>query len=129
MFQRGGSIIPTKERVRRSSVCMENDPYTLYVALSPQVRKSVQSLHLPDVMHNLCIRQSKRFLLTFRNLLKENSILMMAILLIMIKRKNSFTGVSLMPKKFSRLGIYISPPFTFFLNIDLDCYVILTKKK
>ncbi|KAA0709548.1 Neutral alpha-glucosidase AB [Triplophysa tibetana] len=36
VFQRGGSIIPTKERVRRSSVCMENDPYTLYVALGPQ---------------------------------------------------------------------------------------------
>ncbi|KAL4660010.1 neutral alpha-glucosidase AB-like isoform X1 [Arapaima gigas] len=36
VFQRGGSIIPRKNRVRRSSSCMENDPYTLYVALSPQ---------------------------------------------------------------------------------------------
>ncbi|XP_023700696.2 neutral alpha-glucosidase AB-like isoform X1 [Paramormyrops kingsleyae] len=36
VFQRGGSIIPRKVRIRRSSTCMENDPYTLYVALSPQ---------------------------------------------------------------------------------------------
>uniref|UniRef100_A0A672TFJ0 Glucosidase II alpha subunit n=1 Tax=Sinocyclocheilus grahami TaxID=75366 RepID=A0A672TFJ0_SINGR len=36
VFQRGGSIIPRKDRVRRSSTCMENDPYTLYVALSPK---------------------------------------------------------------------------------------------
>ncbi|XP_030647967.1 neutral alpha-glucosidase AB isoform X2 [Chanos chanos] len=36
VFQRGGSIICRKNRVRRSSSCMENDPYTLYVALSPQ---------------------------------------------------------------------------------------------
>uniref|UniRef100_A0A674MHA5 Neutral alpha-glucosidase AB n=1 Tax=Takifugu rubripes TaxID=31033 RepID=A0A674MHA5_TAKRU len=33
VFQRGGSIIPKKLRVRRSSTCMEHDPYTLYVAL------------------------------------------------------------------------------------------------
>ncbi|KAL0994088.1 hypothetical protein UPYG_G00117620 [Umbra pygmaea] len=35
VFQRGGSIICRKNRVRRSSSCMENDPYTLYVALDP----------------------------------------------------------------------------------------------
>uniref|UniRef100_A0A674JDG3 Glucosidase II alpha subunit n=1 Tax=Terrapene triunguis TaxID=2587831 RepID=A0A674JDG3_9SAUR len=35
-YQRGGSIVPRKERVRRSSDCMYRDPYTLYVALSPQ---------------------------------------------------------------------------------------------
>lgn len=33
VFQRGGSIIPKKLRVRRSSTCMEHDPYTLYVAV------------------------------------------------------------------------------------------------
>jgi len=32
-FQRGGSIIPTKLRPRRSSTQMEHDPYTLFVAL------------------------------------------------------------------------------------------------
>uniref|UniRef100_A0A674MBP5 Glucosidase II alpha subunit n=1 Tax=Takifugu rubripes TaxID=31033 RepID=A0A674MBP5_TAKRU len=36
VFQRGGSIIPKKLRVRRSSTCMEHDPYTLYVALGNQ---------------------------------------------------------------------------------------------
>ncbi|XP_062341665.1 neutral alpha-glucosidase AB-like isoform X2 [Osmerus eperlanus] len=37
-FQRGGSIICRKNRVRRSSTCMESDPYTLYVALDTQGR-------------------------------------------------------------------------------------------
>ncbi|XP_053224260.1 neutral alpha-glucosidase AB isoform X1 [Podarcis raffonei] len=36
VYQRGGSIVARKERVRRSSDCMYNDPYTLYVALGPQ---------------------------------------------------------------------------------------------
>uniref|UniRef100_A0A3Q3VXJ5 Neutral alpha-glucosidase AB n=1 Tax=Mola mola TaxID=94237 RepID=A0A3Q3VXJ5_MOLML len=36
LFQRGGSIIPKKLRVRRSSTCMEHDPYTFYVALNSQ---------------------------------------------------------------------------------------------
>lgn len=33
VFQRGGSVIARKLRVRRSSHLMTNDPYTLYVAL------------------------------------------------------------------------------------------------
>ncbi len=33
MFQRGGTIVPTKERIRRSSILMRRDPYTLFVAL------------------------------------------------------------------------------------------------
>lgn len=37
VFQRGGSVICRKDRVRRSSSCMENDPYALYVALNSQV--------------------------------------------------------------------------------------------
>eukprot|EP00002_Diphylleia_rotans_P014810 TRINITY_DN287_c0_g2_i1.p1 TRINITY_DN287_c0_g2~~TRINITY_DN287_c0_g2_i1.p1 ORF type:complete len:902 (+),score=170.73 TRINITY_DN287_c0_g2_i1:48-2753(+) len=32
VYQRGGSIIPRKDRPRRSSKAMEHDPYTLYVA-------------------------------------------------------------------------------------------------
>eukprot|EP00117_Sycon_ciliatum_P017449 scpid32873/ scgid16435/ Neutral alpha-glucosidase AB; Alpha-glucosidase 2; Glucosidase II subunit alpha len=36
LFQRGGSIIPTKERIRRSTVQMLNDPLTLTVALNNQ---------------------------------------------------------------------------------------------
>ena len=37
-FLRGGSIIPTKERLRRSSALMMNDPYSLIVALNKEVR-------------------------------------------------------------------------------------------
>ena len=34
VFQRGGTIVPTKARIRRSSELGENDPFTLTVALS-----------------------------------------------------------------------------------------------
>uniref|UniRef100_A0A7N8XHP6 Glucosidase II alpha subunit b n=1 Tax=Mastacembelus armatus TaxID=205130 RepID=A0A7N8XHP6_9TELE len=47
VFQRGGSIIPRKLRVRRSSSCMEHDPYTLYVALNPQ-RTAEGELYIDD---------------------------------------------------------------------------------
>ncbi|XP_057707085.1 neutral alpha-glucosidase AB isoform X1 [Corythoichthys intestinalis] len=47
VFQRGGSIIPRKLRVRRSSSCMEQDPYTLYVALSRQ-RTAEGELYIDD---------------------------------------------------------------------------------
>ena len=33
VFQRGGTIVPTLQRVRRSTKIMMNDPYTLIVAL------------------------------------------------------------------------------------------------
>jgi len=36
-FFRGGSIIPKKERIRRSSAIMAKDPYTLMVALDREV--------------------------------------------------------------------------------------------
>ncbi|KAM6032633.1 LOW QUALITY PROTEIN: neutral alpha-glucosidase AB [Chlamydotis macqueenii] len=35
VFQRGGTVVPRQEP-RRSTECMRGDPYTLYVALSPQ---------------------------------------------------------------------------------------------
>lgn len=38
VFIRGGSIIPRRERPRRSSAAMVNDPYTLVVALDAQGR-------------------------------------------------------------------------------------------
>uniref|UniRef100_A0A669E9Y0 Glucosidase II alpha subunit n=1 Tax=Oreochromis niloticus TaxID=8128 RepID=A0A669E9Y0_ORENI len=47
VFQRGGSIIPRKLRVRRSSTCMEHDPYTLYVALNLQ-RTADGELYIDD---------------------------------------------------------------------------------
>lgn len=33
-FQRAGTIIPRKDRLRRSSTQMENDPYTLVTSIS-----------------------------------------------------------------------------------------------
>jgi len=33
VFQRGGSIVPTRERARRSTASMKADPYTLHIAL------------------------------------------------------------------------------------------------
>ena len=37
VFQKGGAIIPQKNRIRRSSSLMKYDPYTLVVALDRQV--------------------------------------------------------------------------------------------
>ena len=37
VYQRGGSIIPRKERIRRSSSLTHNDPFTLVAALDEQV--------------------------------------------------------------------------------------------
>uniref|UniRef100_A0AAR2JC93 Neutral alpha-glucosidase AB n=1 Tax=Pygocentrus nattereri TaxID=42514 RepID=A0AAR2JC93_PYGNA len=68
VFQRGGSIVPRKVRVRRSSDCMENDPYTLYVALSPQ-RVAVGELYIDDG-HTFNFQTKKEFIhrsLTFAN--------------------------------------------------------------
>merc|ERR1712130_512854 len=41
IFQVGGSIIPKRERPRRSSKAMENDPFTLVVAIDPQCNCAV----------------------------------------------------------------------------------------
>ncbi|XP_059574387.1 neutral alpha-glucosidase AB isoform X1 [Alligator mississippiensis] len=38
VYQRGGSVVPRQERVRRSSELMRDDPFTLCVALGPQGR-------------------------------------------------------------------------------------------
>ncbi|XP_048086916.1 neutral alpha-glucosidase AB isoform X2 [Alosa alosa] len=68
VFQRGGSIIPKKLRVRRSSSCMENDPYTLIVALNPQ-RTAEGELYIDDG-HTFSFDTKKEFIhrsLTFAN--------------------------------------------------------------
>uniref|UniRef100_A0A8C2G6L0 Glucosidase, alpha; neutral AB n=1 Tax=Cyprinus carpio TaxID=7962 RepID=A0A8C2G6L0_CYPCA len=68
VFQRGGSIIPRKDRVRRSSACMENDPYTLYVALSP--KKFAEGKLYIDDGHSFNYDTKKEFIhrsLTFAN--------------------------------------------------------------
>ncbi len=47
VYQRGGSIIPRKLRLRRSSHLMVNDPYTLYVALGKNL-KAEGKLYIDD---------------------------------------------------------------------------------
>ena len=47
VFQRGGSVIPRKLRLRRSTHTMTRDPYTLYVALDKDGRAS-GSLYMDD---------------------------------------------------------------------------------
>uniref|UniRef100_A0AAY4DM90 Neutral alpha-glucosidase AB n=1 Tax=Denticeps clupeoides TaxID=299321 RepID=A0AAY4DM90_9TELE len=67
-FQRGGSIITRKDRVRRSSACMENDPYTLYVALSPEGTAEGE-LYIDDG-HTFSYEKNKAFIhrrLTFND--------------------------------------------------------------
>lgn len=47
VYQRGGSIIPRKLRLRRSSQLMKKDPYTLYVALDKN-DKAAGDLYMDD---------------------------------------------------------------------------------
>lgn len=47
VYQRGGSVIPRKLRLRRSSAVMKKDPYTLYIALDKD-EKAVGSLYMDD---------------------------------------------------------------------------------
>jgi len=60
VFQRGGSIIPKKERVRRSSTQMANDPYTLVVALNKEGAAEGE-LYVDDG-HSFNYANSKEFL-------------------------------------------------------------------
>uniref|UniRef100_A0A671RCJ6 Neutral alpha-glucosidase AB n=1 Tax=Sinocyclocheilus anshuiensis TaxID=1608454 RepID=A0A671RCJ6_9TELE len=59
VFQRGGSIICRKDRVRRSSSCMENDPYTLYVA--PSSQGSAEGELYIDDFHTFSFEVAKQF--------------------------------------------------------------------
>ncbi|XP_013107527.2 neutral alpha-glucosidase AB [Stomoxys calcitrans] len=47
VYQRGGSIVPKKERIRRASTLMKNDPYTLIVCLDRK-GKAEGTLYLDD---------------------------------------------------------------------------------
>ncbi|KAH8387650.1 hypothetical protein KR093_008512, partial [Drosophila rubida] len=47
VWQRGGSIVPKKERLRRSSTLMINDPYTLIICLDRQ-GKAEGTVYLDD---------------------------------------------------------------------------------
>ena len=50
VFQRGGTIIPRKMRVRRASSLMKNDPYTLFVALDKTKTFAKGNLYVDDRM-------------------------------------------------------------------------------
>ncbi|XP_066973212.1 neutral alpha-glucosidase AB isoform X2 [Macrobrachium rosenbergii] len=63
VFQRGGSIIPRKDRVRRASALMRDDPYTLVVALDIE-GKAQGTLYMDDE-HTFDYRQGKYLYLEF----------------------------------------------------------------
>uniref|UniRef100_A0A131YGM4 Glucosidase II subunit alpha n=1 Tax=Rhipicephalus appendiculatus TaxID=34631 RepID=A0A131YGM4_RHIAP len=48
VFQRGGTIIPKKERIRRCSALTKDDPYTLQVALPKEVKVAEGTLYMDD---------------------------------------------------------------------------------
>lgn len=47
VYQRGGSIVPRKMRIRRSTVAMKNDPYTL-VVIADGEGKATGKLYIDD---------------------------------------------------------------------------------
>ncbi|XP_076065923.1 glucosidase 2 subunit alpha isoform X2 [Oratosquilla oratoria] len=57
VYQRGGAIVPRKDRVRRSSVLMRDDPYTLIVALDME-DKAQGTLYIDDE-HTFEYREGK----------------------------------------------------------------------
>lgn len=63
VYQRGGSIIPRKDRVRRASSLMREDPYTLVVALNTE-GKAQGTLYIDDE-HTFEYRQVRNSLLAF----------------------------------------------------------------
>ncbi|VDP78408.1 unnamed protein product [Echinostoma caproni] len=68
VFYRGGWIIPRRERVRRSSWKMRDDPFTLYVCLDPTLSEAHGFLYLDDY-HSIS-RETARF---FRIIYHANS--------------------------------------------------------
>lgn len=101
VFQRGGSIIPRKLRVRRSSSCMEHDPYTLFVALNLQVNEDLRTTLAIDPLlfwHRACRVAPQTWcfdLLCGRELLKASSTSMTATPSTMTKRSSSTGGCPL----------------------------------
>ncbi|KAF5400528.1 Neutral alpha-glucosidase AB precursor [Paragonimus heterotremus] len=59
VFYRGGWIVPRRERIRRSSFLMRNDPFTLFVFLDPAQNGSHGYLY-DDDYHSVS-RESARF--------------------------------------------------------------------
>ncbi|XP_075723709.1 glucosidase 2 subunit alpha isoform X10 [Rhipicephalus microplus] len=48
VFQRGGTIVPKKERMRRCSALTKDDPYTLQVALPKEGKPAEGTLYIDD---------------------------------------------------------------------------------
>lgn len=48
VYQRGGTIIPKKERIRRCSALTKDDPYTLQVALPKEGKPAEGTLYIDD---------------------------------------------------------------------------------
>ncbi|XP_060520046.1 neutral alpha-glucosidase AB [Cylas formicarius] len=59
-FYRGGSVIPRKDRPRRSSAVMHHDPFTLYVALDE--KKTASGTLYVDDYHSFEYRNAKKYL-------------------------------------------------------------------
>nr|CAB3248267.1 neutral alpha-glucosidase AB-like [Phallusia mammillata] len=70
VLQRGGTIVPRKMRVRRCSALMTHDPYTLFVAVSPQ-GTAVGQLYMDDG-HTFGFQNLKY---NYKNLLFQNNVL------------------------------------------------------
>ena len=63
VYQRGGTIIPKKERIRRSAVLMHDDPYTLVVAVDA-AKQAKGTLYIDDEL-SFEYRQGKYLYLEF----------------------------------------------------------------
>lgn len=48
VFQRSGTIVPYRNRIRRASSLMKNDPFTLVVAFDPTTKKASGDLYMDD---------------------------------------------------------------------------------
>jgi alpha 1,3-glucosidase len=68
VYQRGGSVVPRKDRPRRSSTQMANDPYTLVVALDTLGQSATGELVLDDghSEDTLRLRQFQRRVFSFK---------------------------------------------------------------
>lgn len=63
VYQRGGTIVPKKERIRRSAILMHDDPYTLVVAVD-SAKQAKGTLYIDDEK-SFEYRQGKYLFLEF----------------------------------------------------------------
>lgn len=72
VFQRGGSIIPRKLRLRRSSHMMSSDPYTLFVALDGS-QVAVGDLYMDDEVSFNHEKKEEYVMATFSAAITKNA--------------------------------------------------------